>query len=82
MPRESIDWWKFCNHPAVQGLHRVITLIAAPLAVLLLAWAASAFDQMRLAVSRLETTVALQGKISDDRSEDLRRRVEALEARR
>ena len=82
MPRDSIDWWKICNHPAVQGLHRLITLVAAPLAVLLLAWAAAAFDQMRLAVSRLETTVALQGKISDERSADLARRVEALEARR
>jgi len=82
MHRKSVDWWRICNHPAVQGLHRLITLVAAPLAVLLLAWAASAFDQMRLAVNRLETTVTLQGKIGDERSEDLRRRVEALEARR
>lgn len=79
---EKIDWWRICNHPAVQGLHRLITLIAAPLAVMLLAWAASAFDQMRLSVNRLEATMGVEFKAAADRTTDLTRRVEALEAKK
>ena len=75
-------WWKLCNHPLVIGLHRLIVIVAAPLAVMFLSWAASSFDQMRLAVNRLDTTVALGFAHTGEVTGDLTRRVEILESRR
>ncbi len=74
-------WWKLCNHPLVIGLHRLIVIVATPLIVAFISWAASSFDQMRLAVARLDATVTLGFAHTRDVTDDLARRVETLEAR-
>lgn len=80
--KRAVDWWKVCNHPVVQGLHRIITVIAAPLAIGMLYWAASTFDNMRLSIDRLQTTVALQIQTLKDSDVQIVRRIERLEDHR
>lgn len=75
-------WWKLCNHPLVIGLHRLIVIVAAPLAVMFLSWAASSFDQMRMAIGRLDTTVTIGFAHTREVTGDLTRRIEILEAKR
>lgn len=53
-------WWKLCNHPLVQGLHRLITIVAAPCAVGVLMWAAHTFDGMRTELVKIKTTIDIQ----------------------
>jgi len=53
----EVNWWKICEHPVVQGLHRVFTLVGAPLIVLALVGVWHSFDQMRQDVTRLNVLV-------------------------
>ena len=54
----KVDWWKVCEHPLVRGLHRIFTVIGAPLLVMAASWLASSFDHMRQDITRLNILVA------------------------
>lgn len=72
-------WWKICNHPIVQGLHRVFTLIGAPIIVAALLWVASTFDQLRQDVTRLNVLLTSSIENLQESHRDDQRRIENLE---
>lgn len=73
------DWWKICEHPVVQGLHRVFTLIGAPLVVIALVGVWHSFDQMRQDVTRLSVLVDVSLGKMDARQNRFDMRIQQVE---
>jgi hypothetical protein len=73
------DWWRICNSPMVQGLHRIVTLVGVPIVVALFLWIGSTFDQMRTELAQLRTTISIILPAMKEGQRDLRFRVRRLE---